>query len=88
VVEHVAGRAIEDWRVEMAVEKFSMQRATGRRPGEEDRSTLIRKGVVGDWVNHFSREAAVAFDRVAGETLVALGYEADRAWVSRHEPPG
>lgn len=88
IVEHVAGRPIEDWRVDMAVDKFSMQRATGRKPGEEDRTTLIRKGVVGDWVNHFSREAAEVFDRLAGDTLVRLGYEADRGWVSRYELPG
>jgi hypothetical protein len=62
-----------------------MQRATGRAPGQEDRTNFIRKGVVGDWVNHFSREAAEVFDWLAGDTLVSLGYEPDRGWPWRHD---
>lgn len=88
VVEHAGGKPIDDWRVQMAVEKFSMERATGRKPGEEDRSAFIRKGVVGDWVNHFTKEAAELFNDLAGDVLVQLGYEADRGWVSRYDLPG
>lgn len=85
VAEAVSGSEIADWRVEMAVEKFSMRNLTGRSAGQEDRSSFIRKGVAGDWVNHFSAESARLFDRYAGDTLIDLGYEADASWVDRTE---
>lgn len=75
------GREIEPERVERAVDNYSMERMTGRRPGQEDSSSFIRKGVVGDWKNHFTREAAETFDRLAGDMLIRLGYEQDRDWV-------
>lgn len=84
VCERVSGKAPDRWLVEATVDKWSMERATGRRPGEENRGDLVRKGVVGDWVNHFSREAAERFDELAGETLVRLGFEPDRGWVDRY----
>ena len=87
-VEHATGAPPDDWVVDLTVEKYSMARQTGgRAKGEEDRSSFIRKGVAGDWVNHFDRDAARTFDRLAGDALVALGYEADRDWVDRYELP-
>lgn len=85
VCEKVAGKAPDPWLVQATVEKWSMERAAGRRPGEENRADLIRKGVVGDWVNHFSPEAARVFDELSGEVLVRLGFEADRGWIERYE---
>ncbi len=72
----------EAWRVERAVTGHSMERAAGRAPGEEDRGSFIRKGVVGDWVNHFSDEARQVFADLAGDTLVRLGYEQSNDWKS------
>ena len=83
VVEHLSGEPIEDWRIKMTVEKFSIKRQTGRAAGQEDRSHFIRKGIAGDWVNHFTPEAARVFNGVAGETLIQLGYEPDDCWVER-----
>jgi hypothetical protein len=68
-------------------EEFSFERQAGRRPGEENRASFLRKGVVGDWRNHFSREAKETFDRYAGEELVLLGYERDRSWVEATADP-
>jgi hypothetical protein len=84
IVEHVSQQEIDPWRIGAAVEKYSMHRMTGRKPGQEDRTSVIRKGIVGDWANHFSREAATLFDHYAGDALVALGYEKDRHWVDRY----
>ena len=75
------GQEADPDQVKLAVDQYSMKRATGRNPGEEDKSSFIRKGIVGDWKNHFSRESAEVFDQLAGDMLVELGYESDRTWV-------
>ncbi len=44
------------------------------------RSSTFRKGMIGDWRNHFKDEHKAAFKDLAGEELVALGYERDLNW--------
>lgn len=88
ICSELTGKRPDAWLVETTVEKWSMERETGRKPGQEDRSVLVRKGIVGDWKNHFTREAAEVFDRLAGDALVRLGYEPDRGWVGRYELEG
>ena len=85
VLGQILGEEPDPWRVEIAVEKMSMERQTGRKPGQSDLSQHIRKGIVGDWRNSFSREAAEIFDHLAGDALVHLDYEADRSWVDRYD---
>lgn len=75
------GWDVDDGTIARAVDHHSFSRSSGRRVGDEDRGSYFRKGVAGDWKNYFSREAAEAFDRIAGPTLIALGYAADSAWV-------
>ena len=60
--------------------RFSFEKQAGRIPGQGDPNSLMRKGIVGDWRNWFTREAGEVFDHYCGETLVRLGYEADRKW--------
>jgi hypothetical protein len=43
-------------------------------------NTFVRKGMAGDWRNHFSQENVRAFRQNAGEALVWLGYEKDLNW--------
>ncbi len=64
-----------------ALRKYSFRKLAGRPPGHEDRSSFLRKGQTGDWVNHFTREAAEIFDHYCGEMLITAGYEHDHAWV-------
>ena len=87
IPQHVPGE-LNSARIEEVVEKFSFAQMTGRNPGEQDSTSFLRKGVVGDWKNHFDRSAAEVFDRYAGDLLIRLGYEADRSWASRIEPDG
>jgi len=49
--------------------------ANGRRRGQEDRDSFFRKGVVGDWKNHFDKKAMEAFEKIGGNLLRELGYE-------------
>jgi hypothetical protein len=87
-IETVTGQPIDPWQLDTTIEKLSMKRQTGRDPGQSDMTQHIRKGVAGDWRNHFSREAAVLFNELAGDTLVRLGYEPDTNWVDRYDYPG
>jgi hypothetical protein len=42
-------------------------------------SATLRRGVIGDWKNHFTDEHRAAFTEVAGRQLVEWGYGADPA---------
>jgi hypothetical protein len=86
-LRHIDGHEPDARLVARSAEHFSMKSMTGREPGKEDRGSFIRKGVAGDWLGHFTREAAEAFDRHAGDALVLAGYEPDRDWVDRYEYP-
>jgi hypothetical protein len=43
-------------------------------------NTFVRKGIAGDWHNHFSRVHRERFKRVAGDALVRLRYEYGLDW--------
>jgi hypothetical protein len=49
--------------------------AQGRQRGQEDRGAFFRKGIIGDWRNHFNRESSDLFLSHAQELLLDLGYE-------------
>jgi Sulfotransferase family len=57
-----------------------MRAATDLAKHKTGESQFRRGGRVGDWRSRFTLRDARAFDRVAGDTLVALGYEQDRDW--------
>jgi Sulfotransferase family len=46
----------------------------GRARGEEDKSSFFRKGVVGDWQNHFDASNLAAYEQAAGDLPGQLGY--------------
>lgn len=79
----ITGETSDMGRVRAAVDRYAFRSSTGRGQGVEDRSSFLRKGVAGDWRNHFDRDAAEVFDGIAGDALVTLGYEDDRSWVTR-----
>jgi Sulfotransferase domain len=62
----------------IAANEFSV--LAGRSPGEEDVQDHYRKGVPGDWVNHFGAEHVAYFKEYYGELLIKLGYEKDDNW--------
>lgn len=61
--------------------RFERQTA-GRRPGVEDVMSHYRKGVAGDWANHFTDAHKAAFEDRFGDLLVRLGYEANSDWAT------
>jgi hypothetical protein len=63
------GRIVEQQRFERL--------AAGRRRGQERSGSFFRKGVAGDWKNHFTPELRETYARVLGDFLVEFGYEKD-----------
>ncbi len=57
--------------------------AAGRQPGDTDEFSHYRKGVSGDWINHFTPTVIDAFQVAYDDLLTRLGYEADETWVER-----
>jgi hypothetical protein len=56
------------------------KKSGGRKPGEEDVHSHYRKGVPGDWRNHFTERHKEYFKRNFNDLLVQLGYEKDNNW--------
>lgn len=53
---------------------------TGRAEGNENANSHFRKGIVGDWQNHFQDMHKERFKAAAGQLLIDLGYETDLNW--------
>lgn len=51
-----------------------------RKQGDEDIQSRFRKGISGDWKNHFKNSHKGRFKELAGEDLIAFGYEKDLSW--------
>ena len=54
--------------------KFS-QLAKGRQQGVENTQSHFRKGISGDWKNHFDEPVTAYFQEVTGDLLEVLGYQ-------------
>jgi hypothetical protein len=54
--------------------------AKGRTPGVENKQSHLRKGVAGDWKNHYTAQHKEAIKQIAGDWLIRHGYESDSNW--------
>ena len=52
----------------------------GRQRGEVDPNSHYRRGVHGDWINHFSLEFLQFFKERYGDLVLQYGYESDPDW--------
>jgi hypothetical protein len=66
--------------VTRAVDRFSFEAVSGRPAGSESRGSFLRKGVVGDWRNQFSSDAAKVMAHYVGDRILRLGYETHERW--------
>jgi hypothetical protein len=53
---------------------------SGRRPGEENVFSHRRKGIAGDWRNHFDESLGELFEETFPGLLIDLRYETQRDW--------
>jgi hypothetical protein len=56
--------------------RYSFEALSGRHQGEEDQGSKLRKGVAGDWRNHFTPAVEAVFADVTGDLVRRLGYDA------------
>lgn len=52
----------------------------GRAKGDSNENAFARKGVAGDWENHFDEELKVIYKEIIGEFLIEFGYEKSLNW--------
>lgn len=69
------GLSVSTELVEWIVHECSFEKQSGREPGNEVSNAPLRKGIIGDWKNYFSKSLARQFDEVYGDLLKAGGYE-------------
>lgn len=74
LVSALTGRALPANRAQQIVERYSFERQARRPAGTVDNASFHRKGIVGDWRNHFTQEAEEIFLHHAGAQLRLLGY--------------
>jgi len=60
--------------------RSSFEFITGRKNGHERSKEFFRKGIHGDWVNHFTTDEKKVFKDLAGDMLVRLGFESNNNW--------
>jgi hypothetical protein len=80
LIMELTGNLLERVKVKNAVVKYSFTSLSNRRPGQENKNSFIRKGIVGDWRNYFNKEAIDLFSKYAGDELIDLGYEKNYNW--------
>ena len=56
------------------------KKTKGRKPGAENIKSHYRKGVAGDWKNHFKPEHTELFKQKYNDLLIKLNYEKDDNW--------
>ena len=66
--------------LEITVSKFTKDKFAASLGEVFQHNTFIRKGISGDWKNHFSEKNIAAFKLVAGDALLSLGYELNSDW--------
>lgn len=63
------------------VERNSFEAITGRKPGKEQKDAFARKGIIGDWRNHFDQPKYRAIIKdIVGKDLIRFGYQTDMTW--------
>lgn len=75
LIDH-CGLNISTENIKCVVEKNRFKRlSAGRKNGEEDLLSHRRKGVAGDWKNHFTSLVTERFESRYGKLLTTMGYE-------------
>ena len=86
------GHEPDPQKIHDAVDYYTFENVTkrkfgrARQSGEEDPNSMQRKGISGDWVNHFDARCMQLIDHALGDVIIELGYEKDRSWLDTAAP--
>lgn len=67
--------SFKDEDLQTLLDENSFSTSTGRQPGDEDVKSHRRKGVAGDWKNHFDQHVERKFYETTGDLVKKLEYE-------------
>lgn len=70
----------DDAELTRIVEEHSFRRLSGGREAGQASRSFFRRGVAGDWRNHFTPALVSLYKAVIGDFLVEFGYEPDLEW--------
>ncbi|MEZ6055212.1 MAG: sulfotransferase domain-containing protein [Planctomycetaceae bacterium] len=76
----LTSKPVSDEKLEHIIARHSFSKPSSQKTSATEPSSFLRKGIAGDWRNHFSEEACEQFDRSFGDALLLAGYESDRSW--------
>ncbi len=76
---------VSDSQISYAIENNTKERFKAALDATVEYNTFVRKATSGDWVNHFKAADEKAFKKIAGKTLVRLGYESSLNWQNSGE---
>lgn len=76
--------ASEETIREIAARNSFSAMSGGRNRGEASESDFVRKGVAGDWRNHFTPALRELYRQKIGRFLIEFGYEKDDSWASEN----
>ncbi len=77
IIEELTGDWLTDDRIKQAIDRQSFTNMVNQFGGDRH---FMRKGIVGDWRNHFSREQADRFNIHFGEFMLKQGYVDNLEW--------
>lgn len=76
----IFGENLDRSYLDCVVSRFTRAKFSASLDAAFSHNTFVRKGVAGDWRNHFSEKNVSAFKSIAGDALIDLGYESDKKW--------
>jgi hypothetical protein len=72
---------LNDDFINSIIKKYSFNKLSGGRDrGVTDEFSHYRRGIPGDWRNHFQDAHKIKFKQIYGDIVVKLGYEHDNQW--------
>jgi len=77
LVLSATGKRLSDSRAEEIVTRYSFATQSGREEGDHNANHFYRKGIVGDWKNHFSSADEIFFMDKARQAMKLLKYDCE-----------
>lgn len=74
------GWTVPDEVIDAVAAENTFRNRSGREPGQENEFSHRRKGIAGDWRNHFDRARGELFESAFPGLLTDLGYEDSNDW--------